>query len=52
MSSLENEGREHDKRPWGNYTVLDDEASNYRFKRIVVLPDRRLNYRRHLKREK
>jgi mannose-6-phosphate isomerase-like protein (cupin superfamily) len=51
MSSLENEGREHDERLWENHTVFDDKAPNYRATRIVVLPDRRLNYQRHLKRE-
>lgn len=50
MSSLDNEGREYDERPWGNYTVLDDKATNYKVKRIVVLPDRRLSYQRHAKR--
>jgi mannose-6-phosphate isomerase len=37
---------EHDDRPWGSYTVLDD-ASNYKVKRIEVLPGRRLSYQRH-----
>ena len=50
MSSLDNEGREYDERPWGNYTVLDDKATNYKVKRIVVQPDRRLSYQRHAKR--
>ena len=50
MSSLDNEGREYDERPWGNYTVLDDKAPNYKVKRIVVLPGQRLSYQRHAKR--
>jgi mannose-6-phosphate isomerase-like protein (cupin superfamily) len=50
MSSLDNEGRGYDERPWGNYTVLDDKATNYKVKRIVVQPDRRLSYQRHAER--
>jgi mannose-6-phosphate isomerase-like protein (cupin superfamily) len=50
MSTLDSEGREYDERPWGNYTVLDDKAPNYKVKRIVVLPDKRLSYQRHTKR--
>jgi mannose-6-phosphate isomerase len=37
---------EHDVRPWGDYTVLDDSAA-YKVKRIVVEPGRRLSYQRH-----
>ena len=50
MSSLDSGGREFDQRPWGNFTVLDDRAPNYKVKRIVVLPDKRLSYQRHAKR--
>lgn len=35
-----------DKRPWGNYTVLD-EGEGYKVKRIEVLPKKRLSYQRH-----
>ena len=42
-------GQETDERPWGNYTVLDDEA-DHKVKRIVVLPGKRLSYQRHAKR--
>ena len=38
--------REHDERPWGNYTVLE-EAADHKVKRIVVLPGKRLSYQRH-----
>lgn len=50
MSTLDNEGREYDERPWGNFTVLDDKAPNYKVKCIVVLPDKRLSYQRHAQR--
>jgi mannose-6-phosphate isomerase len=40
-------GREHDERPWGSYTVLDDGAPDHKVKRIVVLPGKRLSYQRH-----
>ena len=50
MSALDSEGREYDERPWGNYIVLDDKSPNYKVKRIVVLPDKRLSYQRHAKR--
>lgn len=38
-----------DHRPWGSYTVLDDEGT-HKVKRIVVLPGRRLSYQRHARR--
>ncbi len=44
------DGREHDERPWGSYTVLSDEAADHKVKRIVVHPGRRLSYQRHAKR--
>lgn len=37
---------EHDQRPWGCYTVLDD-SSTHKVKRIEVSPQRRLSYQRH-----
>jgi mannose-6-phosphate isomerase-like protein (cupin superfamily) len=37
---------EHDERPWGAYTVLDD-APTHKVKRIEVSPGRRLSYQRH-----
>jgi mannose-6-phosphate isomerase len=42
-------GLETDKRPWGSYTVLDDEAT-FKVKRIEVLPGKRLSYQRHARR--
>lgn len=50
MSSIDQEGREHDERPWGSYTVLDDKVSNYKVKLIVVLPGRRLSYQTRARR--
>ncbi len=40
---------EHDARPWGSFTVLDD-ADDHKVKRLVVLPGRRLSYQRHERR--
>jgi len=41
---------EHDERPWGEYTVLD-EAADYKVKRITVVAGKRLSYQRHARRE-
>jgi mannose-6-phosphate isomerase len=40
---------EHDHRPWGSYTVLDD-AGGHKVKRILVEPGRRLSYQSHSRR--
>jgi mannose-6-phosphate isomerase len=50
MSTGAEQGREHDERPWGSYTVLDDEAANHKVKRLVVRPGKRLSYQRHARR--
>jgi mannose-6-phosphate isomerase len=42
--------REYDERPWGSYTVLDDDAPDHKVKRLVVLPGKRLSYQRHSRR--
>jgi mannose-6-phosphate isomerase len=42
--------REYDERPWGNYTVLDDDEPDHKVKRMVVHPGKRLSYQRHSKR--
>ena len=42
--------REFDERPWGNFTVLDDDAPDHKVKRMVVHPGNRLSYQRHAKR--
>jgi mannose-6-phosphate isomerase len=42
--------REFSERPWGNYTVLDDDAPDHKVKRLVVHPGQRLSYQRHFKR--
>ena len=49
MSTSDDDGREREERPWGNFTVLD-ETPTYKVKRIVVLPGQRLSYQRHAKR--
>lgn len=41
--------QEHDERPWGSYTVVD-EGRDHKVKRIEVLPGRRLSYQRHKRR--
>jgi mannose-6-phosphate isomerase len=38
---------EHSERPWGSYTVLSDDASDHKVKRLVVHPGKRLSYQRH-----
>ena len=38
------------ERPWGTYTVLSDDASDHKVKRIVVHPGKRLSYQRHAQR--
>lgn len=40
---------EHNKRPWGQYWVLDD-ATTHKVKRIEVDPDERLSYQYHHRR--
>jgi len=36
----------YEERPWGSFTVLD-ESTNYKVKRIEVLPNNRLSYQKH-----
>ena len=50
MNTTDQWGREFDERPWGNYTVLDDQAPDHKVKRIVVNPGKRLSYQVHAKR--
>ena len=40
------ETHEHEQRPWGSYTVLDQGAT-HKVKRIVVAPGKRLSYQLH-----
>ena len=37
---------ERDTRPWGQYEVLDEQAT-HKIKRISVLPGKQLSYQRH-----
>jgi mannose-6-phosphate isomerase-like protein (cupin superfamily) len=37
---------DHEERPWGSWTVLD-EGAGYKVKRILVLPHSRLSYQTH-----
>jgi mannose-6-phosphate isomerase-like protein (cupin superfamily) len=39
----------HEERPWGSFTVLD-EGENYKVKRVEILPGKRLSYQRHSQR--
>ena len=41
--------REFDRRPWGSYTVLEEDRT-FKVKRIEVLPGKRLSYQKHSKR--
>jgi mannose-6-phosphate isomerase-like protein (cupin superfamily) len=47
MTTTDAEGREYSERPWGSYTVLDDQMSDHKVKRIVVTPGKRLSYQTH-----
>jgi mannose-6-phosphate isomerase len=38
------------ERPWGTYTVLSEDASDHKVKRIVVHPGKRLSYQQHAQR--
>lgn len=38
-----------DQRPWGNFTVLDEEEG-FKVKRIEILPNKRLSYQKHARR--
>jgi mannose-6-phosphate isomerase len=40
---------EHEERPWGSFTVLD-EGPGHKVKRIIVRPGKRLSYQRHARR--
>lgn len=48
--TTDDKGREFDARPWGSFTVLDDELFDHKVKRIVVAPGKRLSYQQHAKR--
>lgn len=50
MSEHENPHAHHGTRPWGSWEVLLDEP-NYKVKRLVVLPGKRLSEQKHFKRE-
>ena len=41
--------REFDHRPWGSYTVLEEDRG-FKVKRIEVLPGKRLSYQKHAQR--
>jgi len=41
--------REFDRRPWGTYTVLEEDRG-FKVKRIEVLPHKRLSYQKHSQR--
>ena len=47
MTTKDASGREYDERPWGSFTVLDDELFDHKVKRLVVAPGKRLSYQRH-----
>ena len=41
--------REFDRRPWGTYTVLEEDRG-FKVNRIEVLPGKRLSYQKHSQR--
>ena len=41
--------KEHSQRPWGHYTVLEDDPL-FKVKRIEVLPHQSISYQRHTRR--
>ena len=41
--------REFDRRPWGSYTVLEEDRG-FKVRRIEVLPGKRLSYQKHAQR--
>ena len=49
-TTTDDKGREYDVRPWGSFTVLDEEMFDHKVKRIVVAPGKRLSYQQHAKR--
>jgi mannose-6-phosphate isomerase len=48
--TVDDKGREHDVRPWGEYLVLEDDAHDHKVKRITVAPHGRLSYQSHARR--
>jgi mannose-6-phosphate isomerase len=50
MTTTDDRGREFDQRPWGSFTVLDDDMFDHKVKRIVVDPGKRLSYQTHAQR--
>ncbi len=36
----------HDERPWGSFTILDEDT-DFKVKRIEVFPQKRLSYQKH-----
>lgn len=42
----EDESPIHDERPWGSFTILDEDT-DFKVKRIEVLPEKRLSYQKH-----
>jgi mannose-6-phosphate isomerase-like protein (cupin superfamily) len=50
MTTTDDKGREYDERPWGSFTVLDDDMFDHKVKRIIVAPGKRLSYQKHAQR--
>ena len=46
---MQSETPRRETRPWGNFTILDEDR-DFKVKRIEVLPGKRLSYQRHRKR--
>jgi mannose-6-phosphate isomerase-like protein (cupin superfamily) len=45
-TSGSDDSKGYEERPWGSYLILD-EGTNYKVKRIEVLPGKRLSYQKH-----
>lgn len=45
-TEAKNDSPVFDQRPWGSFTILDEDT-DYKVKRIEVLPTKRLSYQKH-----
>jgi mannose-6-phosphate isomerase-like protein (cupin superfamily) len=46
---MTSESPKHEQRPWGSFTILDEDEG-FKVKRIEVLPGKRLSYQKHSQR--
>ncbi len=50
MTYKEEAQEKYRETPWGTWTVLDDK-DDFKVKKIIIKPQQRLSYQRHLKRQ-